>query len=215
MNSLKIDTETIPIEPQELKERDNTSIPATLVWENLEVTSKADGRKLLRCMNGEISGGFWAVMGPSGSGKSTLLNALSCRLDHGVERKGILTLNGKNYTNRKLKAMSCYVMQEDVLNAYLTVEDTLMFTARLRLPPGTSMAQIKERVEHIIQQMELKKARNTIVGNSLLKGISGGEKKRLCIAMELIMKPSLIFLDEPTSGLDSITALIICKTISR
>ena len=106
-------------------------------------------------------------------------------------------------------------MQEDVLNAYLTVEDTLMFTARLRLPPGTTAEQITERVEHIIQQMELNKARRTIVGNSLLKGISGGEKKRLCIAMELIMKPSLIFLDEPTSGLDSITALIICKTISR
>ena len=90
-----------------------------------------------------------------------------------------------------------------------------MFTARLRLPPGTTAEQITERVEHIIQQMELNKARRTIVGNSLLKGISGGEKKRLCIAMELIMKPALIFLDEPTSGLDSITALIICKRLKN
>ncbi len=215
MNALKVDTEQIPIEPQELMEKEVDSVPATLVWENLEVSSRADGRKLLRAMNGEINGGFWAVMGPSGSGKTTLLNALACRLDHGVERKGVLKLNGKNYTNRQLKAMSCYVMQEDVLNAYLTVEDTLLFTARLRLPPKTSMAQIKERVEHIIKQMELQKARNTIVGNSMLKGISGGEKKRLCIGMELLMKPALIFLDEPTSGLDSITALIICKRLKH
>lgn len=202
--------ELIPLEPHGA-----SSTPATLIWQNLEVVSKSDGRQLLTPMNGEISGGFWAVMGPSGSGKSTLLNALACRLDHGVERRGILRLNGKTYTNRQLKAMSCYVMQEDVLNAYLTVEDTLLFTARLRLPPKTSIEQIKERVEHIIQQMELKKARNTIVGNSLLKGISGGEKKRLCIGMELLMKPALIFLDEPTSGLDSITALIICKRLKH
>lgn len=212
-----IDTENVPMEPQELKEKDTwmNAIPATLVWENLEVISRSDGRKLLRSMNGEINGGLWAVMGPSGCGKTTLLNTLSCRLDHGVDRKGTIMLNGKNYTNRKLKAMSCYVMQEDVLNAYLTVEDTLLFTARLRLPPKTSMAQIIDRVDHIMKQMELTKAKNTIVGNSLLKGISGGEKKRLCIAMELLMKPALIFLDEPTSGLDSITALIICKRLKH
>ena len=80
MNSPKIDTETIPMEPKELIEKERSSIPATLVW--------ADGRKLLLNMNGEISGGFWAVMGPSGSGKSTLLNALSSFRPWGREKGG-------------------------------------------------------------------------------------------------------------------------------
>lgn len=189
--------------------------PAVLVWKNLSVESKKEGKQLLKPMNGKITGGFWAVMGPSGSGKSTLLNALSCRLDKAVVRKGECRLNGRKYTNRELKAMSCYVMQEDVLNAYFTVYETLLFTAQMRLPKGTTDEKIKLRIEEVIRNMELGHTRNTIVGNSLLKGISGGEKKRLCIAMELIVHPKLLFLDEPTSGLDSVTALIVCQKLKE
>jgi ABC-type multidrug transport system ATPase subunit len=189
--------------------------PAVLVWQNISVVSKKEGKQLLKPMNGKITGGFWAVMGPSGSGKSTLLNALSCRLDRAVTRTGECRFNGRKYTNRELKAMSCYVMQEDVLNAYFTVYETLIFTARMRMARGTNEEKLKLRVEEVIRNMELGHTRNTIVGNSLIKGISGGEKKRLCIAMELITHPKLLFLDEPTSGLDSVTALIVCQKLKE
>lgn len=200
---------------EQLIEVGNSAIPATLVWKDIYVIHTKSGKQLLKGISGEISGGFCAIMGPSGGGKTTFLNSLSRRLSKSTQLNGEIALNGKPYKSRQLKAMSAYVMQDDVLNAYFTVEDTLMFTSRLRMPRGTPFALIKERVESVIFNMELERARNTIVGNSIMHGISGGEKKRLCIAMELITQPSLLFLDEPTSGLDSLTALNICQRLRK
>ncbi|CAM9242317.1 unnamed protein product [Phaeothamnion confervicola] len=154
-------------------------------------------------------------MGPSGSGKSTLLNALALRLDRGVTTEGEVRLNGRPYANSELKLMSGYVMQDDVLNGNLTVEETLTYTARLRCPQDTDAASRKLRVDRVISQMGLEKARHVIVGSPLKKGISGGERKRLCVAIELLTEPSLLFLDEPTSGLDSVTALSLCQSLQR
>lgn len=158
---------------------------------------------------------LYSVMGPSGSGKSTLLNALACRLDKEVSINGEVRLNGRKYSTTELKAMSGYVMQDDLLNAHLTVEETLWYSAELRLPNSFTTEQRQQRVEEALVEMGLVHARNVIVGNSLKKGISGGERKRLCVAIELLTHPLLLFLDEPTSGLDSVTALSLCEKLKE
>eukprot|EP00299_Pterocystis_sp_00344_P019877 c9825_g2_i1.p1 GENE.c9825_g2_i1~~c9825_g2_i1.p1 ORF type:complete len:636 (-),score=175.65 c9825_g2_i1:75-1727(-) len=155
---------------------------------------------------------MWAIMGPSGSGKSTLLNALACRLDASFSMSGDLRMNGRPYTNTELKRWAGYVMQDDLLNAYLTVEETLNYTATLRLPNLTP-AEISERVAFVLKEMGITHCKDIVVGNTLRKGISGGERKRLCVAQELLMKPQLLFLDEPTSGLDSATALDLMRKL--
>ena len=150
--------------------------------------------------------------GPSGSGKSTLLNTLACRLDVNTIVNGEMRLNGAPYDNAELKKIAGYVMQDDLLNGYLTVRETLMYTAKLRLPKTFTDKERQERVEDVMADMGLSHVHNVIVGTPLRKGISGGERKRVCVGMQLLNRPQLLFLDEPTSGLDSVTALELLKT---
>eukprot|EP00899_Mesostigma_viride_P016059 jgi/Mesvir1/24454/Mv21823-RA.1 len=186
-----------------------------LTWRDLEVVSKKAKKVLLHGVSGQVSGGLCAVMGPSGSGKSTLLNTLAMRLDKTVSLKGDMRINGKPYDTSLLKQVSGYVMQDDLLNGQLTVEETLNYTARLRCPPEYTEEQRKEVIEQALTDMGLRHVRHVIVGDPLKKGISGGERKRLCVAIELLTKLRLLFLDEPTSGLDSVTALLLIRTLKR
>ncbi|KAG5189322.1 P-loop containing nucleoside triphosphate hydrolase protein [Tribonema minus] len=192
-----------------------TENPAVVTFKNLEVVAKARKQLLLKGISGQIRGGFWACMGPSGSGKSTLLNTLALRLDPGVKVTGDLRLNGRPCSNAQLKRMSGYVMQDDLFNGNLTCEEQLTYTARLRCPQDTSAAQRKARVDGVLRQVGLEHARHTSVGTPLKKGISGGERKRLAVAQELLVEPQLLFLDEPTTGLDSVTALSLCHTLRK
>ncbi|CAF1465031.1 unnamed protein product, partial [Adineta steineri] len=205
-------------------------VSTILVWQNLTVQIREDKKKeafqrmksyktfvpkrkcLLHNISGAITGGIWAVMGPSGSGKSTLLNTLACRLDVNTVVEGEMRLNGAPYDNAELKRIAGYVMQDDLLNGYLTVEETLMYTAKLRLPRAFTDKQRKERVEDVMTDLGLSHVYNVIVGTPLKKGISGGERKRVCVGMQLLNRPQLLFLDEPTSGLDSVTALDLLRT---
>jgi ATP-binding cassette, subfamily G (WHITE), member 2 len=153
-------------------------------------------------------------MGASGSGKTTLLSVLSLRLDtHRMKIEGDVRINGKEYSKNLLKSMSGYVMQDDLIHAELTVHETLMYTAALRLPRGTTKADRLSRVDEALKTVGIDYCRDVIVGDTRNKGISGGERKRLCVAMELITRPKLLFLDEPTSGLDSTTALSLMSTL--
>ncbi len=126
--------------------------------------------------------------------------------------QGEMRLNGAHYDNAELKRIAGYVMQDDLLNGYLTVEETLMYTARLRLPRTFTDKQRKERVHDVMADLGLSHVHNVIVGTPLKKGISGGERKRVCVGMQLLNRPQLLFLDEPTSGLDSVTALDLLGT---
>ena len=129
--------------------------------------------------------------------------------------EGEMRLNGAKYDNAELKRIAGYVMQDDMLNGYLTVEETLMYTAELRLPRGFTNKQRKERVQDVMEDLGLSHVHNVIVGTPLKKGISGGERKRLCVGMQLLNRPQLLFLDEPTSGLDSVMALDLLHTLHR
>lgn len=126
--------------------------------------------------------------------------------------QGEMRLNGAPYDNAELKRIAGYVMQDDLLNGYLTVRETLMYTARLRLPRTFNDVERRERVEEVMADLGLSHVHNVIVGTPLRKGISGGERKRVCVGMQLLNRPQLLFLDEPTSGLDSVTALDLIRT---
>ena len=139
---------------------------------------------------------FVALVGPSGAGKSTLLGALA-----GYRRaeRGVLRVNGDDfYANYDCyRAVLGYVPQDDILHATLTVEDALTFTARLRLPADTTAAEISARIVRVLEEVEMSEHRKQRIAD-----LSGGERKRVSIASELLADPSLFFLDEPTSGLD-------------
>lgn len=188
--------------------------PTILTFDKVKVTSKKNGSIILNEVSGSINGGFWAIMGSSGSGKTTLLSTLSLRLDKTyMTIEGDMRLNGKEYTTTLLKQVSAYVMQDDLVMAELTVGEALAYASHLRLPASLTKEQRKERENEVLRMMGIEHCRDTVVGDTRRKGISGGERKRLCVAMELLARPKLLFLDEPTSGLDSSTALSICRAL--
>ena len=194
----------------------HSNAPTMLTFSNVTVKTKTRPPKvLLNNISGQITGGFWAIMGASGGGKTTLLSTLSLRLDQNfMDITGELRLNGVDYTKRILKAVSAYVMQDDLLHAELTVFETLSYAAQLRLV-DVSDDEREARVNDVMQMMGIEHCRNVIVGDTRRKGISGGERKRVCVAMELLRKPKLLFLDEMTSGLDSSTSLKLCTTLKK
>ncbi|GAB2230039.1 hypothetical protein Droror1_Dr00014295 [Drosera rotundifolia] len=159
---------------------------------------------ILKGITGSIAPGeILALMGPSGSGKTTLLKVVGGRLQDNV--KGNITYNGVPY-NSGVKRRIGFVTQDDVLFPQLTVEETLLFAAYLRLPKSMSTKEKYERVQLIIKELGLERCRHTRIGGGLVKGISGGERKRTSIGYEILVDPSLLLLDEPTSGLDSTSA---------
>lgn len=104
-------------------------------------------------------------------------------------------------------------MQDDVVFPHLTVNETLTYTALLRLPNTLTPQQKKERAWDVICELGLERCQNTVIGGKFVRGVSGGERKRVCIGNEILLNPSLLFLDEPTSGLDSTTALRIVQML--
>src|SRR6266536_3334782 len=139
---------------------------------------------------------FVALVGGSGTGKSTLMDALN-----GLRpsQQGTVLYNGQDYY-RHLAAFSTqlgYVPQDDIIHRDLTVEHALYYAARLRLPEDFTEKQIKERIDSVLEDVEMKARRNLLVSK-----LSGGQRKRVSIALELLANPSVFFLDEPTSGLD-------------
>lgn len=178
--------------------------------------SLSSGTKtILSDISGEARDGeIMAVMGASGSGKSTLIDALANRMAKGTV-KGSVKLNGEQLESRLLKVISAYVMQDDLLFPMLTVEETLMFAAEFRLPRTISKSKKKLRVQALIDQLGLRNATKTVIGDEGHRGVSGGERRRVSIGIDIIHDPILLFLDEPTSGLDSTSAYMVVKVLQR
>ncbi|KAF6163168.1 hypothetical protein GIB67_025032 [Kingdonia uniflora] len=176
-------------------------------------SSKSEEKLILKGITGAVfPGEMLAMLGPSGSGKTTLLTALGGRL--GGHLEGNITYNDKPFTN-VMKRNTGFVTQDDVLYPHLTVTETLVFTALLRLPNTFTKEEKTMHAEAVISQLGLTKCKNSIIGGPLLRGVSGGERKRVSIGQEMLINPSLLFLDEPTSGLDSTTAQRIVSTLSE
>lgn len=155
-----------------------------------------------------LPGRMTALMGPSGSGKTTLMDILAGRKNAGTIEGSIL-INGRKqseYVGDELKNMIGYVEQFDTLVGELTVWQMLSYTAELKLSAELTSKERQDRVEEVIVMLNLESCRNTVIGNDLTRGVSGGQAKRVNIGLALITRPRVIFLDEPTSGLDSHTA---------
>lgn len=131
----------------------------------------------------------------------------------GAKATGEVLVNGQKRNYNDFRKLAAYVLQDDNMFAELTVEEQLTYAALLRLPPSMSREKKLMRVNRVIQELGLSKVRNTMVGNDLVRGISGGERKRVNIGTELVTDPALLFLDEPTTGLDSFNALNVMSTL--
>ena len=155
---------------------------------------------------------FVGLMGPSGAGKTTLMNTLN---GYTPPSKGTVLINGQDlYANYdQFRGQFGYVPQDDIIHRDLTVGQALYFSARLRLPPDFSNVEIRTRMETVIGQLGLKGTEDVLIGSPDRKGISGGQRKRVNLAMELLTDPSILFLDEPTSGLSSEDALMVMKLL--
>ncbi|KAF8683743.1 hypothetical protein HU200_044675 [Digitaria exilis] len=172
-------------------------------------------RTLLEGISGEArEGEIMAVLGASGAGKSTLIDALADRI-HRESLRGSVTLNGEALDGRLLKVISAYVMQDDLLYPMLTVAETLMYAAEFRLPRSLSRSKKRSRVQALIDQLGLRAAADTIIGDEGRRGVSGGERRRVSIGIDIIHDPIILFLDEPTSGLDSTSAFMVVKVLQR
>jgi ATP-binding cassette subfamily G (WHITE) protein 2 len=166
------------------------------------------------CSGIAVPGETMALMGPSGAGKSTLLDLLAGRKAVGRLGGGVL-MNGRP-CGTLFKRISAYVAQEDVFVPTMTATETLVFHATLTLPSAVDSTEREARIADVLRLMGLWRARHTQVGGALpggilVRGLSGGEKRRLNIGCALIASPSLLFLDEPTTGLDSFAALNVME----
>ncbi|XP_008426942.1 ATP-binding cassette sub-family G member 8 [Poecilia reticulata] len=161
------------------------------------------------------SGQMLAVIGSSGCGKTSLLDIITCRDEGGRMTSGHVLINGKPNTPQLVKKSIAHVRQDDRLLPHLTVRETLCFVAKLRLPSHFSQDQRDQRVDDVIAELRLRQCAHTRVGNDYVRGVSGGERRRVSIAVQLLWNPGILILDEPTSGLDSFTAHNLVITLSR
>ncbi len=152
------------------------------------------------------AGEILAVAGPSGAGKSTLLEVLAGRIQPSSPSSSIL-VNGLPMDMQRFRRISGYVMQDDALFPMLTVRETLLYSARLRLPSSVPTKEKIFRVEALMSELGLSHVANTRIGNESVRGVSGGERRRVSIGVDVIHDPAVLILDEPTSGLDSAAAL--------
>ncbi|KAK9072608.1 hypothetical protein SSX86_009043 [Deinandra increscens subsp. villosa] len=184
-------------------------------FENLTLTLKGKNKHLLRSVSGKISPGrVSAVMGPSGAGKTTFLSALTGKA-RGCTVNGSILINGKCEPMNSYKRIIGFVPQDDIVHGDLTVEENLWFSARCRLPAKLSRAEKVLVVERAIESLGLQHIRDSLVGTVEKRGISGGQRKRVNVGLEMVMEPSLLILDEPTSGLDSSSSNLLLKALRR
>ncbi|KAJ1502652.1 hypothetical protein HMI54_008839, partial [Coelomomyces lativittatus] len=191
----------------------NNHLPITLAFEH--VTYHVATTSVLHQVHGYARPGqLTAIMGSSGAGKSTLLDLLAHREKSGVVREGgILSFNGRQLPSETYSRVVGYVDQEDTLMSTLTVEETILYSALLRLPSDMSYEAKVSRVKATMVELGIAHLANQRIGNSSKRGISGGEKRRVSIACEMVTSPSVLLLDEPTSGLDAFNAYKVVECL--
>ncbi|XP_062257108.1 ATP-binding cassette sub-family G member 8 isoform X2 [Platichthys flesus] len=182
-----------------------------LPWEMKGNKQTAINKLSLRVRSGQML----AIIGSSGCGKTSLLDIITCRDEGSTTMSGQILINGKPNTPQLVKKSIAHVRQDDRLLPHLTVRETLAFVAKLRLPTHYTQAQRDQRVDDVIAELRLRQCAHTRVGNDYVRGVSGGERRRVSIAVQLLWNPGILILDEPTSGLDSFTAHNLVITLSR
>uniref|UniRef100_A0A3P8Y7R7 ABC transporter domain-containing protein n=1 Tax=Esox lucius TaxID=8010 RepID=A0A3P8Y7R7_ESOLU len=175
-------------------------------WWDLHSFKKKRTRQILNGISFHVnSGQIMGILGNSGSGKTTLLDAISGRIGNSGTLLGDVSVNGRKLKREQYQDCFCYVLQSDNLLSYLTVEETLTYTAQLALR-RYSAEVIHKKVLAVMAELNLSHVAHSVIGGRVFPGISGGERRRVSIAMQLLQDPKVILLDEPTTGLDSMTA---------
>ncbi|KAJ3101513.1 hypothetical protein HDU96_009963 [Phlyctochytrium bullatum] len=171
----------------------------------------SNGKKVLESVTGAIRAKrMTAILGPSGAGKTTFMNVLMGK----VERtSGKLLVNGKETEIFHYRKIIGYVPQDDVMLRELSVRDNIRHAARIRLPKSWTAGQIEAYVDNVLRALSLSEVADIAIGDETQRGISGGQRKRVNIGMELAAAPLALFLDEPTSGLDSTAALEVADIL--
>ena len=201
--ALDIDTQGIRITVENLSYR----VPS--------FKDKKTEAELLSNVSGVFNPGeMVALLGPSGSGKTTFLDVLAGRKAVGTT-SGVVKFGGITPTSQFLRRYTGYVEQFDTLIAALTAREMLLYTAELKRPMQESLQSKETAVDALLVDLGLWEARDVLVGSPMVKGLSGGQSKRLNIAIALITDPSVLFLVEPTSGLDSFTANEVMSVVKK
>lgn len=171
-------------------------------------------KDLLSSVSASLAPGtLTAILGGSGSGKTTLLNTVSSRISSSrLSQSGSILFNSQPSIDA---IRSAYVTQTDILLPTLTARETLQYSADLRLPPPSTSAERRRVVEEVIMELGLKEAADTRVGSTTHRGLSGGEKRRVSIGVQMLANPSVLFLDEPTTGLDASSAFQLVRTLKN
>ncbi|CAO1637298.1 unnamed protein product [Sympodiomycopsis kandeliae] len=186
-------------------------IPASLSFRDLSY--RIQGKTVLQGITGTVKPGeIMAIVGASGAGKTTFLDLLARREKTG-KSTGTILINGRSVSDSTFKRISGFVDQEDCLMSTLTVYETVLYSALLRLPREMSIEAKRFRTLETLQELGILHIKDSRIGDSGQRSISGGEKRRVSIACELVQSPDLIFLDEPTSGLDSGNALNVIECL--
>lgn len=171
------------------------------------------GQVILSGVSGAIrSGRVCAVMGPSGAGKTTFLSVLSGKI---ASTSGTICVNGKRQTSglQAFRRVVGFVPQEDIMIRSLTVYQVLSFSAAYRLDVSLSLEERRKRIFHVVHTLGLSGVLESVIGDEKVRGLSGGQRKRVNVGIELVADPRILFLDEPTSGLDSSTSLKLCNSL--
>ncbi|KAH8360956.1 hypothetical protein KR093_001315 [Drosophila rubida] len=198
----QLKAQIVPAQPKTLQHLPKR--PAVdLAFHNLTYRVKegngSNSKTILKGVSGRLrSGELTAIMGPSGAGKSTLLNILSGYKTTNIE--GSVTMNGAERNLSTFRKLSAYIMQDNQLHGNLTVQEAMTVATNLKLSKKFTKYEKNSMIDDILLTLSLSEHRNTMTRN-----LSGGQKKRLSIALELVSNPPIMFFDEPTSGLDSST----------
>jgi ABC-type multidrug transport system ATPase subunit len=187
--------------------------PAALYWDDVSYT--LNGKEILSGIQGASTPGqITAIMGASGAGKTSFLDILARKNKRGSVQ-GNFYVNGEILDDTDFKSMVGFVDQEDTMLPTLTVHETILTSALLRLPRDMSRAAKEQRVLEVEKQLGIYHIKDQLIGSEEGKGrgISGGEKRRVGIACELVTSPSILFLDEPTSGLDAYNAFNVVECL--
>jgi len=184
-------------------------------FNELSLTLNNNGKQVLKGVTGSFEAGrMCAIMGPSGAGKTTFANVLCGKATYGI-MGGTVEINGIPASIRNIKSVTGFVPQDDIVHESLTVREQIFFSARLRNKVDTSAKRIGGITEDVLNVMQIHEIQNSIVGGVVKRGISGGQRKRVNIGLELASNPTVLFLDEPTSGLDSSSSLAVVASLKK